>query len=243
MRPRAHPTADASPSAPRAVLLDRDGTVIQDRHYAFRPDDIELLDGAIAGLRSLQAAGYRLYVITNQSGVARGYFSESDVRAMHDRLDAILREADVHISGYYYCPHHPEGVVEGYSKVCECRKPRPGLIHRVSADDGIDLRHSWVVGNAPSDVQAGEAAGCRTVLLVPDNADQPSPTPVPRARIARTLREAARIIRAHDWRHRPPAADDVAAPSPAPARASPRGAPARSVQSRREPRRRVSVDR
>ena len=185
-----HSTPDARPLA-RAVFLDRDGTLIRDRHYGFDPDQIELLEGVVEGLRILQAADYRLVVITNQSGVARGYFGEADVRAMHRRLDAILGARGIRIDAYYYCPHHPEGVVAAYARACACRKPQPGLIHRASADLGLDLRRSWVVGDAPSDVLAGRAAGCQTALLTTRGESQRDAVPTC---AADSLLEAARII-------------------------------------------------
>lgn len=185
-----------------AVFLDRDGTLIRDQHYAFRPERIELLEGVVKGLLVLQGAGYRLVVVTNQSGVARGYFGEADVVAMHRHLDALLRSQGVRVDGYYYCPHHPEGVVSGYTVACECRKPRPGLIYRARADVGIDLRRSWLVGDALSDVLAGRAAGCRTILLAVDDERHHDAAPT---HVAQSLREAADIIVASDVAAQPTA--------------------------------------
>ena len=148
-----------------AVFLDRDGTIITDKHYAFDPAGIEFIDGALDGLRRLEAAGFRLFVVTNQSGVARGYFDENDVWAMHARLDALLRQAGVTVDRFLHCPHHPDGVIKKYAFSCLCRKPKPGMIWRAASEESIDLAQSWVIGDAPSDVLAGVRAGCKTVLL------------------------------------------------------------------------------
>lgn len=183
---------ETSPQTP-AVFLDRDGTIIVDKHYAFDPDGIELIDGAVDGLRLLQDAGFRLFVVTNQSGVARGYFGEDDVRAMHRRLDQLLRRRGVRIDQFLYCPHHPEGAVDDYAFSCLCRKPNPGLILQANVDQSIDLRRSWVIGDAPGDVLAGIRVGCKTVLLE-GRRSRDTTLNVPVDHYAPDLREAADFI-------------------------------------------------
>jgi histidinol-phosphate phosphatase family protein len=149
----------------KAVFLDKDGTLIEDVPYNVDPARIRLTPGAAEGLRALHAAGYRLFVISNQSGVARGYFPEAALAAVEARLRELLHEAGVPLAGFYYCPHHPEGVVADYAVACDCRKPAPGLIERAAREHGLDQARSWFVGDILDDVQAGRAAGCTTVLL------------------------------------------------------------------------------
>jgi D-glycero-D-manno-heptose 1,7-bisphosphate phosphatase len=172
-----------------AVFLDRDGTLIRDLNHAFDPKRIEILPGVCAGLARLQASGYALVVVTNQSGVARGYFTVRDVRAMNAALDRALRQEGLRIEAYYFCPHHPQGTVAAFANLCLCRKPRPGLLLRAASDLGLDLAASWLVGNAPSDILAGRAAGCRTVL-VGEGATSASGADV----VAATVEEAASAI-------------------------------------------------
>jgi histidinol-phosphate phosphatase family protein len=156
---------DRDGRAPRAVFVDKDGTLIEDVPYNVDPDLIRLTDGAADALRLLHAAGYQAIVISNQAGVARGYFEEAALGPVEDRLRALLREAGVPLAGFYSCPHHPDGVVAAYAVVCACRKPAPGLIERAAREHGIDLSRSWMIGDILHDIEAGKRAGCRTVLL------------------------------------------------------------------------------
>lgn len=148
-----------------AVFLDRDGTLIKDKNYLDTPDGVEWFDGAFETLRALRDAGYRLVMITNQSGVARGYFTEEDVRAIHERIESDLAERNLEFDGIYYCPYLEEGSVEEYSRESRLRKPSPGMILDAEKDLGIDLEGSWVVGDKLSDVKTGFRAGCSTVLV------------------------------------------------------------------------------
>src|SRR3954470_4364570 len=117
-----------------AVFLDKDGTLIEDVPYNVDPARIRLMPGAAGGLRALDAAGYRLIVVSNQSGVARGYFEEAALAAVEARLRELLAEAGVPLAGFYYCPHHPEGSVAAYAVECSCRKPQPGLLVRAARE-------------------------------------------------------------------------------------------------------------
>lgn len=148
-----------------ALFLDRDGTLVQARHYPSRPEELVLADGVAPGLRRLQAAGFRLILITNQSGLARGYFDEAALTAMHDHLARELAALGVRLDGVYFCPHHPDGVVPELAVACDCRKPAPGMLRRAAADLGLDLGRSWFLGDILDDVEAGRRAGCRTVLV------------------------------------------------------------------------------
>jgi D-glycero-D-manno-heptose 1,7-bisphosphate phosphatase len=178
-----------------AIFLDKDGTLVEDVPYNVDPTRIRLTPGAPEGLRLLHAAGFRLIVISNQSGVARGYFAEEALRAVEARLAELLARADIPLAGFYYCPHHPDGPVAGYAVACDCRKPAPGLIRRAAREHAIDLDRSWLVGDILHDVEAGRRAGVRTILL--DNGHEtewlPGPYRQPHA-VAPNLLTAARTI-------------------------------------------------
>lgn len=148
-----------------ALFIDRDGTLVHPRHYPSHPDDLVLYDGIADGLRRLQTAGFKLVVITNQSGIARGYFTEDALSQMHDHLARALAEYGVRIDGIYFCPHHVDGSVPHLSIACECRKPQPGMLLRAAEEMSLDLRRSWFLGDILDDVEAGNRVGCRTVLV------------------------------------------------------------------------------
>lgn len=150
-----------------AVFLDRDGVITQDPpHYAHRLDQLKLIDGSARAIRLLNAHNFHVIVISNQSGVARGYYQESDVKIFNDGMNHLLESAGAHIDAIYYCPHHPDSVIEGYKINCTCRKPKPGMILEGIQRYSIDIRNSFVVGDKWTDIEAGRAAGCKTVLVL-----------------------------------------------------------------------------
>jgi|SRR5579884_1499702 len=149
----------------RAVFLDKDGTLVEDVPYNVDPAQIRLMPGSVEGLQALHGAGFRLVVISNQSGVARGYFAESALHAVAEHLRKLLAEAGVPLAGFYYCPHHPDGTVPAYTQPCSCRKPAPGLILQAAEELGINLEQSWFIGDILNDIEAGRRAGCRAILL------------------------------------------------------------------------------
>ncbi len=149
-----------------AVFLDRDGVVIRDVDLLTRPEQVELFPETPAALRDLQAAGYRLVVVTNQSVVARGMCTEAEVGVVHDHIAARLRAEGVSIAGFYFCPHHPHANLPQYRVLCDCRKPRPGLLLQAARDLDLDLAASCLVGDKISDVAAGQRAGCRLSIYV-----------------------------------------------------------------------------
>ena len=150
----------------RALFLDRDGTLVHSSHYPSRPEQLRLYEHIGPMLQSLQQQqNFRLVIITNQSGLARGYFTEADLQRMHEYLTGELAAYDVHVDGIYYCPHHPEGVIKELSIRCDCRKPQPGMLLRAARELDLDLEHSWFVGDILDDVEAGNRAHCRTVLV------------------------------------------------------------------------------
>jgi D-glycero-D-manno-heptose 1,7-bisphosphate phosphatase len=148
----------------RVVMLDRDGTVVIDRGYLADPEGLEFEPDAAEALRVLHASGHRLVVVTNQSGVGRGYFPLERLHAMNDRLLAMVGAAGAMLEAIYYCPHAPE---EG----CDCRKPEQGLMRRASAELHFDPRTAVVIGDRDSDVEFGRRAGATTILLDPKALD------------------------------------------------------------------------
>ena len=147
----------------KAAFFDRDGTLIEDVSYLSRLDQIKLIPESIELCRNLQASGYTLFVVTNQSGIARGYFDEAFVQKTHQHLHKILYNEGITITGWYYCPHHPEyAILEHYKKNCSCRKPEPGMLLQASADFNVDLTQSLMFGDKEGDLHAGIAAGCKS---------------------------------------------------------------------------------
>jgi D,D-heptose 1,7-bisphosphate phosphatase len=182
----------------KAVFLDKDGTLVDDVPYNVDPRRILLSSGAGPALRLLARLDYRLFVISNQDGVAFGRFPESSMDAVGNRLQDLLFREQLSLDGFYYCPHHPGGSVAGYACDCHCRKPKPGLLLKAAQDHGIDLRASWMIGDILHDVEAGNRAGCKTVLL--DNGNETEwrlgPRRVP-TRMAHDLYAAAVLIAGH----------------------------------------------
>jgi D-glycero-D-manno-heptose 1,7-bisphosphate phosphatase len=155
----------------RFVFLDRDGTLVRDTGYPHRDEDYELLPGVPEALRSLEARGFRLAIVTNQSGIGRGLFGEADFERFQARLLADLSRAGVRILRTYHCPHRPDAG-------CDCRKPAPGLLWRARDELGADLAASWVIGDGAADVELAARAGCGAVRLRPPP-DGPAPGPRP----------------------------------------------------------------
>ena len=178
----------------KAIFLDRDGTLVHVEHYPSRPEQLRLYDRIGPELQALQEKGFSLFVITNQSGIAHGYFSEADLQRMNAHLSVELAELGVTLAGIYYCPHHPEGVVPELAIVCSCRKPQPGMLLQAAVEHDIDLEHSWFIGDILDDVEAGNRAGCHTILV--DLGTESLPTAVVRCPtfIAPDTRRALQMI-------------------------------------------------
>ena len=176
-----------------AVFLDKDGTLIEDVPYNVDPARIRLMPGAREAVVELARAGFRLVVVSNQPGVGLGYFPVEALGAVERRLRQLLEAAGVRLLGCYFCPHAP--VTPGEADACGCRKPAPGLLIRAARDHDIDLRSSWMVGDILDDVEAGRAAGCRTVLVDTGGETEwrRAPARTPHA-VVNDLRAAARII-------------------------------------------------
>jgi D-glycero-D-manno-heptose 1,7-bisphosphate phosphatase len=183
----------------RAVFLDRDGTVNEEVGYLRDLSDLRLIAGAGEAIRRLNQAGLKVVLVTNQSGVARGYFPESLVHDAHARLDQLLRKDGARIDAVYYCPHHPTAGNSSYTVVCDCRKPGTGLIDLAARDIGIDVQESFVVGDKWSDVELGQRAGARSILVqsgfAPDDPGNIRPAHISDPDfIAHTILEAAEWI-------------------------------------------------
>jgi D-glycero-D-manno-heptose 1,7-bisphosphate phosphatase len=151
-----------------AVFLDRDNTLIANDGDLGDPDAVRLIDGVAGGLKALRQAGYRLIVVTNQGGVARGKFTEDDVDAVHQRIATLVDEtagADGLIDRFYYCPYNPQAELEEYRRDHPWRKPHPGMLLQAARDLDLDLARCWMIGDQKRDVEAARAAGCRTLLV------------------------------------------------------------------------------
>jgi histidinol-phosphate phosphatase family protein len=144
--------------ANRAVFIDRDGTMAKDVHYCRRPEDFELLPDTAKAIKLLNQHGFKVIVITNQSGIARGYFTEDMLAKIHDKMENELTKEGAWVDAIYYCPHHPDDN-------CDCRKPKPKLALQAAKEHNIELEGSFVVGDLQMDVNLGKAIGCKTILI------------------------------------------------------------------------------
>ena len=150
----------------KAVFLDRDGTVIEERNYLSGPEQVRLIDGAAEAVRALSEAGYLIVLVSNQSGVARGYFTEEDVQAVNRRVCSEIEKRGAGLDAVYYCPHYEKGSVAEYAVACGCRKPKAGMGIRAAAEHDIDLSESYMIGDKPSDIEFGRNCGMRNAFLV-----------------------------------------------------------------------------
>ena len=149
-----------------AVFMDRDGTISEEVGYLNELDQLRLIPKSVEAIKLINESGLMAIVITNQSGVARGYFTEEMVHRVHEKMEELLDERDVHLDGIYHCPHHPEGVVESYRKTCNCRKPASGLLKKASKDHGIDLAASYIVGDKLIDIELAYKVGAKGILVL-----------------------------------------------------------------------------
>jgi D-glycero-D-manno-heptose 1,7-bisphosphate phosphatase len=148
-----------------AIFLDKDGTLVEDVPYNVDPARIAWRPGAVEALRLLASLGHALVVVSNQPGVAHGYFRAGALRGVEEWFVAASAGQGFHFTAFQWCPHHPEGVVAPYGVACNCRKPRPGMLQSAAARHEIDLARSWMVGDILDDIEAGHRAGCRAVLV------------------------------------------------------------------------------
>ncbi|NUO08763.1 MAG: HAD family hydrolase [Candidatus Brocadia sp.] len=179
----------------KAVFLDRDGTIVVHEPYLSSPDQLKLLPNTAEGIRLFREYGYLIIVITNQSGIARGFFDEERLMLIHKKLMGMLEEKGVFVDDLFYCPHHMEGIVERYKMDCDCRKPKPGMLREAARRHQIDLTQSLMIGDSETDMLAGKNAGCRCVLIRNDRIDEISAAPVTGTDyMVKDLLEAARLF-------------------------------------------------
>lgn len=179
-----------------AVFLDKDGTVVRDVPFNVRGDLIEFPAESLEGLKDLSSAGYPLIIISNQSGLALGLFTQEELDEYLFALTELLGRNGIPLTAIFYCPHHPNGVVSHYTDACSCRKPQDGLFIEARDLLGIDLSSSWMIGDILHDVEAGHRAGCRSILIDNGNEtewDLSSPLRIPEAKVT-SINEAARLI-------------------------------------------------
>ena len=151
----------------KVVFLDRDGVITQDPpHYAHRIDQLRLIPKSAEAVRLLNENGFKVVVVSNQSGVARGYYQEKDVEIYNSAMKKELEERGAYIDAIYYCPHYPEAEIEAYRIDCDCRKPKPGMLKRAEKDLNLDLKRSFLIGDKIIDIVAGYRAGCKTILVL-----------------------------------------------------------------------------
>jgi D-glycero-D-manno-heptose 1,7-bisphosphate phosphatase len=149
----------------QAVFLDRDGVINEEVNYLSQPEQLRLIPGAAEAIARLNRADLLVIVVTNQAGVARGYYSEAQIEVLHAALSQQLARASAHIDRYYYCPHHPTEGRPPYRIECDCRKPRTGMLRQAASDLNLDLSRSYMIGDTASDLIAGTRAGCRSILV------------------------------------------------------------------------------
>ena len=145
----------------KAIFLDRDGTINVDKGYVHKPEDFVFMAGAPEAIRQMNKFGYKVIVISNQSGIARGFFTSDDVVKLHEHINLELNKYGARIDAYYFCPHHPD-----YDMECDCRKPKTGLIEQAVKDFNIDLTQSWMIGDKASDLECAGNIGLKAVLLL-----------------------------------------------------------------------------
>ncbi len=149
----------------KVIFLDRDGTLNEEVHYLYRQEDLRLLSGVPEAVRLLREAGFKIVVITNQAGVARGYYTCEDVENLHRYMNNLLEKEGARIDAFYYCPHHPEYGVGIYRQVCRCRKPDIGMFEKAEENFEVDKAHSYMIGDKRLDIQAGKNYGVFSILV------------------------------------------------------------------------------
>ena len=149
-----------------AVFLDRDGTINVEKDYLYKVEDFEFIPGVPEAIKSLKDAGFLVIVVSNQSGIGRGYFDEQAVEVLHRHIQEELAGYGTSIDAFYFCPHHPEKGVGDYKTTCDCRKGEPGMLLQAADEYNIDLENSYMVGDKLADIEAGRRAGCEQVLVL-----------------------------------------------------------------------------
>ena len=174
----------------KAVFLDRDGVLNQDNPegYVRKPEEFILLPGVLDALRLIQSLGYKLIIVTNQSGVGRNYYTLQDMHNVHDKMHFLMKEASITLDGLYFCPHAPE-------ERCLCRKPETAMLEQAKEDHQLDLTHSVLIGDKTSDIEAGRRVGCKTILVKTGYGGQDGRCPVEPDIVVKNLWEAAQQLK------------------------------------------------
>jgi D,D-heptose 1,7-bisphosphate phosphatase len=149
----------------KAIFIDKDGTLVKDVPYNVKPELVSYAGFAMDALKLLQDEGYLLIIVSNQAGIAKGYFTELELAILINKIRSDMAIHGIDIAGFYYCPHFPDTIIPEFSKSCDCRKPAAGMILQAAADFNIDLSKSWMIGDILDDMEAGKRAGCKTILL------------------------------------------------------------------------------
>lgn len=187
----------------KAVFFDKDGTLIPDIPYNKDVNVISFNDGAADALHKLSRLSFKFFIISNQSGIANGLMSEADLENIRERLNLMFKDIGITLSGFYYCPHDIQGIVQEYAIDCECRKPKPGMLLLAAEEHNLNLRQSWFIGDILNDAEAGNRAGCHTILLNNGNETEWQGgrfrTP---DHIVTSLVEAADVIINHSYQHK-----------------------------------------
>jgi D-glycero-D-manno-heptose 1,7-bisphosphate phosphatase len=182
--------AEARPAA----FIDRDGVINAELNYVCRIEDFHILPGVVAGLRALADAGYALVVVTNQGGIAKGLYDEAAFQTLTTQMRGLFGAQGIEFAGIYHCPHHPRGRVPAYTRDCDCRKPAPGMLLRAARELRLDLARSVLVGDKPSDTDAGRAAGIAKTVLVSSGHALPADAAEHADQVCDDLAAAARWI-------------------------------------------------
>ncbi len=177
-----------------AVFLDRDGTINEEVGYLYSLEKLKLYPNSYEAIRLINESGMLAVVITNQSGVARGYFSENFVRTVHLRINQILQENGAHLDGFYYCPHHPTEGNGDYLRSCDCRKPEPGMLINASEEMDIDLSYSYMVGDMAKDIELANRVGIKGILVKTGYGKNVMPSDIKPAYIAEDILDAVNWI-------------------------------------------------
>jgi histidinol-phosphate phosphatase family protein len=170
-----------------AVFLDRDGTMVRDVGYLSRLEDLHWFPWTVDAVRLLNRAGFKVFVTTNQGGIGLGYYPEDFVRRTHEEMTAVIAAGGGRVDAWYYCPHHPRATVEALRRVCDCRKPEPGMVRRAQQQFEIDLTRSFVVGDKAADVAMARSVGARGVLVRTGYGE------IELARVGGTMSEASHV--------------------------------------------------
>jgi D-glycero-D-manno-heptose 1,7-bisphosphate phosphatase len=163
----------------KAIFLDRDGTLIIEKNYLHKPEEVQIEHTVIPALFKLQKNGYLLFIVTNQAGIGRGYYTQEDFERVQSHLINEFKKHKITIAKTYHCPHHPSEGKGKYLKDCNDRKPKPGMILRACAEFKISPQNTFMIGDTPSDIQAGKNAGCKTILVKTGHAKQINPETLP----------------------------------------------------------------